>query len=576
MAPALRRRQLIKRRDGLARLARIGPPLTLAILAGPIIAGLAGTILPAFGYLPALGGTAFGTDAFATLFAMPGIARSAVLSLSTGLASAGLSLLIVMVFVAGWAGTRSFARVQSMISPLLSVPHAAAAFGFAFLIAPSGLLARLVSPGLTGWTRPPDLLVLNDPAGLALIAGLVVKEVPFLLLVTLAALPQVRLTETRALAAALGYGRIAGFLYLAWPAIYRQIRLAVFAVIAFAASVVDVAIILGPSTPATLAVRLVGWMNDPNLSMRFVACAGALLQLAVVAAALALWVLAERLFARLREALVARGTRMRHDAGLRHGALGLMTASGAIVLAGLVALGLWSVAGLWPFPQPLPSTFMLKPWMETLPRVSRPLGTTLAAAALSTLVAIALTLLCLLRERDTGRTGGRKALTFIYLPLIVPQVAFLFGLQFLFLSLGFVASFPGLVLAHLIFVLPYVFLSLSDPWRAFDRRYEAIAAGLGKHRWRTLFAIRLPMLARPILTAAAVGFAVSVGQYLPTLLIGAGRLPTITTEAVALASGGARRTIGIYAFLQMLLPAIGFAIAIGLPALLFRNRRAMQ
>ena len=42
-----------------------------------------------------------------------------------------------------------------------------------------------------------------------------------------------------------------------------------------------------------------------------------------------------------------------------------------------------------------------------------------------------------------------------------------------------------------------------------------------------------------ILTAAAVGFAVSVGQYLPTLLIGAGRLPTITTEAVALASGGA-------------------------------------
>ena len=133
-----------------------------------------------------------------------------------------------------------------------------------------------------------------------------------------------------------------------------------------------------------------------------------------------------------------------------------------------------------------------------------------------------------------------------------------------------------LVLAHLIFVLPYVFLSLSDPWRAMDHRYEAVAAGLGKRRWRTLLSIRLPMLARPILTAAAVGFAVSVGQYLPTLLIGAGRLPTITTEAVALASGGARRTIGVYALLQMLLPAIGFAIAVFLPALLFRHRRAMQ
>lgn len=576
MAPALRRRQLIQPRDGVARIARLGPPLTVAILAGPILAGLAGTILPAFGYLPALGGARLTTDAFASLFAMPGIARSAALSLTTGLVSAGISLLLVMLFVAGWAGTRSFSRVQSMISPLLSVPHAAAAFGFAFLIAPSGLLARLVSPGLTGWTRPPDLLVLNDPAGLALIAGLVVKEVPFLLLVTLAALPQIRITETRALAAALGYGRIAGFLYLAWPSIYRQIRLAVFAVIAFAASVVDVAIILGPNIPATLAVRLVGWMNDQNLSMRFVAAAGALLQLAVVLAALGLWIVVEHIFARLRKALAARGTRLRHDAGLRHAAVGLMTLSGGIVLAGLVALGLWSVAGLWPFPEHLPSTFTLQPWMEALPRVAGPLATTLTAATLSTLIAILLTLLCLLRERDTGRTGGRKALAFIYLPLIVPQVAFLFGLQFLFLSVGFVASFAGLVLAHLVFVLPYVFLSLSDPWRAFDRRYEAVAAGLGKRRWRALLAIRLPMLARPILTAAAVGFAVSVGQYLPTLLVGAGRLPTITTEAVALASGGSRRTIGIYAFLQMLLPAIGFAIAIALPALLFRHRRAMQ
>lgn len=576
MAPALRRRQLIQPRDGVARIARFGPPLTVAILAGPILAGLAGTLLPAFGYLPALGGTRLTGDAFATLLAMPGLGRSAMLSLTTGLASAAISLLVVMAFVAAWAGTRSFARVRSMISPLLSVPHAAAAFGFAFLIAPSGLLSRLVSPGLTGWTRPPDLLVLNDPAGLALIAGLVVKEIPFLLLVTLAALPQIHLKETRALAASLGYGRMAGFLYLAWPAIYRQIRLAVFAVIAFAASVVDVAIILGPGTPATLAVRLVGWMNDPNLSMRFVAAAGALLQLAVVLAALALWIAAEHGFAALREALAARGRRLRRDAGIRHAALGLMTFSGGVVLAGLVALGLWSVAGLWPFPQPLPSTFTLGPWMETLPRVAGPLATTLAAATLSTLIAVLLTLLCLLRERDTGRTGGRRALAFVYLPLIVPQVAFLFGLQFLFLSLGVVASFAGLVLAHLVFVLPYVFLSLSDPWRAFDRRYEAVAAGLGKRRWRTLFSVRLPMLARPILTAAAVGFAVSVGQYLPTLLIGAGRLPTITTEAVALASGGARRTIGIYAFLQMLLPALGFAIAIGVPALLFRHRRAMQ
>jgi putative thiamine transport system permease protein len=556
-------------------LTRLGPPAAILLLSGPILAGLAGTILPALGYLPALGGDAFSLDPLRQLVAVPGIGGSAILSLRAGLASAALSLCVVMLFVAAWAGTSAFSRMQHLISPLLSVPHAAAAFGFAFLIAPSGLVARLASPELTGWQRPPDLLIVNDPMGLSLIAGLVVKEIPFLLLVTLAALPQVPLARTRQLAASLGYGRIAGFLYCLWPLIYRQIRLPVFAVIAFASSVVDVAVILGPSTPPTLAVRLIGWMNDPELSMRFLASAGAVLQLAVTAAAILVWLALERIGAAVVRGFCRNGRRLRHDAVLRWLAFGLMLVSALAVFAGLAGLAIWSVAGLWQFPDILPRSVSFKTWFATAPRVLEPLATTLAAGLLSTIVALALTLLCLMREDETC-TRGRRSAALIYLPLIVPQAAFLFGLHLLFLLGGVDASLWALVLVHLVFVMPYVFLSLSDPWRAFDRRFEAIAAGLGKSRIETLWRVRLPMLARPVLTACAVGFAVSVGLYLPTVLIGAGRLTTITTEAVALASGGNRRVIGVYAFLQMLLPLAGFAVATLVPALLFRRFRAMR
>jgi putative thiamine transport system permease protein len=133
-----------------------------------------------------------------------------------------------------------------------------------------------------------------------------------------------------------------------------------------------------------------------------------------------------------------------------------------------------------------------------------------------------------------------------------------------------------LVFVHLIFVLPYVFLSLSDPWRAWDKRYQFMAFGLGASSNRVFWKVRLPMLLKPVLVAAAVGFAVSIGQYLPTILIGAGRLPTITTEAVALASGGNRRIVGVYAFLQMVLPFLAFALAAAIPALLFKNRKGMR
>lgn len=83
------------------------------------------------------------------------------------------------------------------------------------------------------------------------------------------------------------------------------------------------------------------------------------------------------------------------------------------------------------------------------------------------------------------------------------------------------------------------------------------------------------MLARPLLTAAAVGFAVSFGQYLSTLFAGNGRIATLATEAVTLASGADRRTVGVFAFLQAALPFLAYAAALVLPALWFRNRRGM-
>jgi len=561
---------------GGVRLARLAPPLTLAILLGPLIFGLAGTALPALGYLPELGGDSFTTAHFSALGEIPGIHRSAILSILIGLVTTLVSLGAVAGFVASDLGTATFARTRRMISPLLSVPHAAAAFGLAFLIAPSGLIMRLISPWLTGLDRPPDLLIINDPMALSMMAGLIVKEIPFLFLVLLAALPQTRHAETMRLGRSLGYGRIASFTLLLWPPLYRQVRLAVFAVVAYATSVVDVALILGPHLPPTLAVRLIDWMNDPDLHTRFLASAGAVLQLGVTLTALIAWIGLERIGAALVRGFGHRGRRWRCDLAFRLGARMVMISSAAIVFGGIAVLALWSVSGLWQFPDALPSSFTLRSWMQAMPRMSGPLGTTLAVAGLSTLIALVLTILCLEREYETGRGRGGGALLLIYLPLIVPQISFMFGLQVLSIWLGVDASFPALVLAHLVFVLPYVFLSLSDPWRAHDRRHDLIAAGLGMSRSRTLIRIRLPMLTRAILTAAAVGFSVSVGQYLPTVLIGAGRLTTVTTEAVALAAGGNRRVIGVYAFMQTLLPFLAFAIATGLPGLVFRNRRGLR
>lgn len=317
-------------------------------------------------------------------------------------------------------------------------------------------------------------------------------------------------------------------------------------------------------------------MNDPDLTVRFKASAGAVLQLGITATCLLLWIVGERFFTRIFVHIRSSGRRFDRDRPVRLAFSIVLTATACAVFAGLFLLALWSFSGFWPFPNALPDELTVHNWQRQLPGLGQPLVTTITIGLCATVLALTLALGCLEREARTGKTGGSRALALIYLPLIVPQASFVFGLQLFFLSIGFNASFYALVLVHLVFVLPYVFLSLSDSWRAWDSRYAQAAQTLGANRNKVFWQIRAPMLLRPILVASAVGFAVSVGQYLPTLLVGAGRWPTITTEAVALAASGDRRIIGVYAFIQMMLPFIGFAAATIVPALVFMRRRDMR
>ena len=267
----------------------------IAVLTLPLLAGLAGVLLPAFGYFPSLGGASFTSEYLFAVAEKPGFWHSLHLSLWIGLATTFLSLVLVAGFFAANWGSPTFLRIQRFISPLMSVPHAAVAFGLAFLIAPSGWIMRLCSPWVTGFDRPPDWLIVNDPMGYALLLGLILKEVPFLFLVGLSASSQINVDERLKLARSMGYGRIWGWVITVFPSLYKLMRLPVIAVIAYSTSVVDMAIILGPNFPAMLPVQLLRWMNDPELEMRFIAAAGAVWQLGATLFAVLIWWLCEKI-----------------------------------------------------------------------------------------------------------------------------------------------------------------------------------------------------------------------------------------------------------------------------------------
>ncbi len=557
-------------------MLRLAPYLTVALFLVPIAAGIAGTLLPAFGHLPALGRRGLSLDPWRALLDYPGFAPSVGLTVWTGLAATAVSLAVVVAFCAHAHGSRWFHRAQVWLAPVLATPHAAMAIGLAFLLAPSGWLARLLSPWATGWQRPPDLATVGDPLGIALIVGLAVKETAFLLLMTLAALNQVRVREMMLSARALGYTPASAWIKAVLPQVYPQIRLPLYAVLAFSLSAVDVALILGPNNPPPLSPLVVRWFSDHDLAMYFPGAAGAILQLLIVVLAVGGWRVLESLAARVGRIWVVAGGRGSHRSAVTALSRLLLPALAAFAMLAMAGMTVWSFAASWRFPDAVPPAWTVRNWMRSLDAVANPLWTTLVAGVVSTLVAAILSLACLENEQRHGVHPGQRSLWLLYMPLLVPQIAFLFGVQVVLVRSGLDGTWLALVWAHLLFVLPYVFLSLADPYRALDPRLARAAACLGASPARVFVAVKLPVLLRPLLAALAIGFAVSVGQYLSTLFAGAGRLATLTTEAVTLAAGSDRRVISVYAVLQAMLPLAAYVAAVALPVMVHRRRRGMR
>lgn len=541
----------------------------------PILLGLWETARAAFGVLPALNQHGLSLDPWRALMAVPGLDTSLRLTLTTGIGATLASVLLATGACALMHRHWTARGMRRVLTPFLAAPHAAMAIGLVFLLSPSGWIARGLAAGL-GWDSPPMIVTVNDPNGLALILGLMVKEVPFLVLVMLAALSQIPVRAHVAAGRSLGYGPGGVWVKLIMPQVWPLIRLPVMVVLAYSLSVLDMALILGPQTPPTLAVLILRLFTGPDVTGLLPASAGAVLQLALVAVAFCgLWAL-ERLCRGLGLWWLRRGGRgAGAEPWLR---LTAALAAGFLVIGGLafVSLFLWSVAWRWSWPNMLPETWSLAAWSRAGSDLAEALGATLIAAAASVIAALALAIAWLDAE-DRGRLPrARWAEALIYLPLLLPQIGFLYGVNIVFLRVGISGGWLAVIWAHVLFVFPYVMIALSDPWRAVDPKYTQAAGSLGAGPWRRLVSVKLPILLRPIMTAIAIGVAVSVAQYLPTLFMGGGRIATLTTEAVALSSSSDRRITAVFASLQAALPFAVYALAFVIPARIHRNRTLLS
>ncbi|GAD78436.1 putative ABC transporter permease protein [Vibrio ezurae NBRC 102218] len=532
--------------------------LVVVVCVLPTIPGMLGVVSSSLSFIPPLGMHSFSLTGFEQVLAWSGVWRSIGLTLFSALLSSYLACLISFAILQRCWDTRWWKKIEVSLSPLLSIPHVAFAIGFAFLFDPTGLGVRLVH-ALFGYdlnqaSAHKLAFLIHDPHALGLVIMLALKEVPFLLLMSIPILKQLEIEKTEKITASMGYDRTQMWwktLFVQW---FVKLRFPMLAVLAYSLSVVDVALIVGPTNPPTFAVLVWQWFNDPDLSLLPRASSGAIVLFMIASLVIA--------FARVVEWVICRWARSWQVSGRQGCALPGRSLFGSMLLltgAMLPLMMLWSVAHRWRFPDLLPSRYSLRFWEYEWSGILSTIEQSLSLALVSGTIAV---LLALIAHEYRIRYRWQIPGYIIAVPMLIPQLSILFGLQVSTLFIGGDHHWLWVCWAHLFFAFPFVYLSLDGPWRSYNEGMTRVALSLGKTPLQVFFKVKLPLMFPAILFAWAIGISVSLSQYLPTLVLGAGRVSTLTTEAVALSSGFDRRVTAIYALWQALLPLIFFFIAI--------------
>ena len=137
---------------------------------------------------------------------------------------------------------------------------------------------------------------------------------------------------------------------------------------------------------------------------------------------------------------------------------------------------------------------------------------TVAATILGTLMAFAL-----VRHRFEGRSAANLI---IFLPMASPEIVMGSSLLALFIAAGANGQlgFGTILIAHIMFCLSFVVVTVKARLTGLDSRLEQAAMDLYANEWQTFWRVTFPLVFPGILAAALLSFSLSFDDFIITNL----------------------------------------------------------
>ena len=156
----------------------------------------------------------------------------------------------------------------------------------------------------------------------------------------------------------------------------------------------------------------------------------------------------------------------------------------------------------------------------------------LMAATIATIVATAASIGMIRGGQFRGKSAS---FGLILLPIMVPEIVTAVATLIFFSAISFKLGILSILVAHIVFCIPFAYLPISARLQGIEASYEEAAQDLYANRWKTFKHVLMPIMGPGIISGFLLSFIISLDDFIITNFVkGAGveTLPTAIFGAV--------------------------------------------
>jgi len=178
--------------------------------------------------------------------------------------------------------------------------------------------------------------------------------------------------------------------------------------------------------------------------------------------------------------------------------------------------------------------------------------------ALGTMVLATVTGVAASYALNQGRFGLKNLIrTTLVAPLAVPSILIAIGIFFVYASIGgMLNTIWGMILGHSVVAMPFVILTMTAGFSAYDESQEMVARSLGANRFKAFMTVTLPQLKLSVVTSMLLSFLISFDELIISLMVASGPMSTLPRVTFATLRDDVDPTLAVVSTVMLVVTSV--------------------